>query len=360
MFYEFSQCLLPYCHYFNIFKYLTFRSICAFMTSLCISLIIGSSFIKFIKKFQVSGQPIREDGPNHFNKSGTPTMGGLLIILTLFISILFWGNLRNPYLWLMLINLLGFSCIGLYDDILKIKIKNSYALSAKMKFFLQIIFATIIFYLLKEYSPDFFNYLTIPFTKGYKIELPTMLFFLLFIFILVGSSNAVNLTDGLDGLAIVPIVIVAFVFGLIAYLTGHFHFSQYLNIIFIKNSGELVIFCSALIGSGLGFLWFNAPPAKVFMGDTGSLSLGASLGLLSIIVKHELILAIVGGIFVVEAVSVIIQVFYFKCTGKRIFLMSPIHHHFEKKNWPETVIVIRFWIVSIILAVIGIASLKIR
>jgi len=347
--------------FLNVFKYLTVRTGLAAFTSLFIVFLIGTPFINFFSAKQIL-DPIREDGPNDhiIKKIGTPTMGGVLILIGLFSGILLWGDLKNIYIWFLIYIVFSYGLLGAYDDYKKIKLKNSSGISFKLKIISQILIATIGILLLNYFSEntDLQN-LYFPFFKNLIINLGW--FFIPFaVFIIVGSSNAVNLTDGLDGLATVPVILVAACFAFISYVTGNIVFSEYLQIPYIAGVGEIVVFLGAIIGSCLGFLWFNAPPAKIFMGDTGSLALGGSLGAVGIITKHEIVLAITGGLFVLEAVSVIVQVISFKLTGKRIFKMAPIHHHYEKKGWPESTIVIRFWIVAIILAMVGLATLKFR
>jgi phospho-N-acetylmuramoyl-pentapeptide-transferase len=306
--------------------------------------------------------PIRQDGPDEhlIKKIGTPTMGGIMILIGIIIGTLLWADLKNHYIWFLIFVVSSFGILGAIDDYLKIKKRNSIGLSSKLKFLLQIILAIIaINYLNNVIDHSHLKNLYFPFFKNLVLNLG-LFFFPFCIFIIVGSSNAVNLTDGLDGLATVPVILVATCFAFISYVVGNIVFSNYLQIPYIENVGEAAIFCGSIMGSCLGFLWYNAPPAKIFMGDTGSLSLGSSLGAVSIISKHEIVLAIVGGLFVLETASVVIQVISFKLTGKRIFKMAPIHHHFEKKGWPESTVVIRFWIISIILALIGLATLKLR
>ena len=347
--------------FLNVFKYITFRTGLAFFTSLFIALLIGGPFIKLFSNKKIFN-PIREDGPSDHivKKIGTPTMGGVIILLGLIISVLLWADLTNIYILFCLYIVSSFGFLGAYDDYKKIKNKNSLGLSSRLKMIIQITLALvglIILTFVVEYEE--FQNLYFPFLKNLIINLGW--FFIPFsIFVIVGSSNAVNLTDGLDGLATVPVILVAGCFAFISYVTGNIVFSDYLQILYIEGAGEISIFCGAIIGACLGFLWFNAPPAKIFMGDTGSLSLGGSLGAVGIITKHEIVLAITGGLFVLEALSVMVQVISFKLTGKRIFKMAPIHHHFEKKGWPESTVVIRFWIISIILAMIGLATLKLR
>jgi phospho-N-acetylmuramoyl-pentapeptide-transferase len=346
----------------NLFRYLTFRTLGAILTALLIGLFLGKPFIAWLKKKQAQGQPIREDGPQEhlIKKKGTPTMGGLLILFSLTLSTLLWSDIRNPYIWIVIGVTLGFGMLGAMDDYLKLTHQSSYkGLSAKLRISVEIIICFIAFYCLQLLNPLTYDLLSIPFLKNIFIELG--FFFIPFsMIVVVGAANAVNLTDGLDGLAIVPVMMVATCFAIISYAVGNFHFAHYLQIFYIPHVGELAIFCGSLIGSGLAFLWYNAPPARVFMGDTGSLAAGSAIGILGVITKHEFVLALMGGVFVVEALSVIIQVLYFKMTRKRIFLMAPIHHHFEKKGWAESTIVIRFWIISAVLALMGLATLKIR
>jgi len=330
-------------------------------TSMLVVFLIGTPFINFFSARQIIN-PIREDGPDEhiIKKIGTPTMGGVLILLGLFSSILLWGNLSSPYIWVLIFIVASFGLLGAYDDYKKIKFSNSSGVSFKFKIIIQIIIAVLGILILTHFTdhPDLKN-LYFPFFKNLLINLGW--FFIPFsVFIIVGSSNAVNLTDGLDGLATVPVILVAGCFAFISYVTGNIVFSEYLQIPYIEGVGEVTVFLGSVIGACLGFLWFNAPPAKIFMGDTGSLALGGSLGAVGIITKHEIVLAITGGLFVLEATSVIVQVLSYKLTGKRIFKMAPIHHHFEKKGWAESTIVVRFWIISFILAMIGLATLKLR
>ena len=361
MLYQFLLNFVDTFGFLNVFKYLTFRTGLSVFTSLLIVLIIGGPFIKFSSNQKIYN-PIRDDGPEDhiIKKIGTPTMGGIIILLGLLVSVLCWADLSNINILFCIYIAISFGLLGAYDDYKKIKFTNSSGISSKLKIVLQIILAIIgvIFYLQFVDYQDVTN-LYFPFFKDLIINLGW--FFVPFsVFVIIGSSNAVNLTDGLDGLATVPVILVAACFAFISYVTGNIVFSDYLNIPYIEGTGEISIFCGAIIGSCLGFLWFNAPPAKIFMGDTGSLSLGGSLGAVGIITKHEIVLAITGGLFVLEAVSVMVQVISFKLTGKRIFKMAPIHHHFEKKGWPESTVVIRFWIISIILAMVGLATLKLR
>ena len=361
MLYNFLITLIDQFSALNVFRYLTFRTGLSVMSSMAIVFLIGGPFIKCIQSHKITG-PIREDGPiDHIvKKVGTPTMGGLLILIGILFGTLLWADLTNPYIWVLLMVSTSFGLLGFVDDYIKIKRNNSRGISSGMKIFCQIILSLIaVFLLLKFGNSEHLKNLYFPFFKNLVINLG--LFFIPFsIFIIVGSSNAVNLTDGLDGLATVPVMLVALSFTLICYVTGNIVFSEYLQIPYITNVGETSIFCGAMVGSCLGFLWFNAPPAKIFMGDTGSLSLGGSLGAVSIISKHEIVLGIIGGLFVLETASVIIQVVSYKLTGKRVFMMAPLHHHFEKKGWAESTVVIRFWIISIILALIGLATLKLR
>lgn len=349
--------------FFNLFRYITFRTTGALLTALLISFLCGPLLITWLKKKQYHGQPIRDDGPpSHLlTKQGTPTMGGSLILLALSISTLLWTNLTDPYIWIVLLVTLGFGYIGAIDDYLKLTKRNTKGLSGKKKLLFQILISAIATYsVMMVGDPELATSTSIPFFKNILINLGW--FYIPFgIFVVVGASNAVNLTDGLDGLAIGPVMIVAACFVLISYLVGNHVFANYLQIAFLPGTGELAIFCGALIGAGLGFLWYNAPPAMVFMGDTGSLAAGGALGMVAVITKHEFVFAIIGGLFVMEAISVILQVGYFKISkGKRVFLMAPIHHHFEKKGWSEPTIVFRFWIISIVLALLGLATLKLR
>lgn len=347
---------------FNLFRYLTFRSGGAIFTSLIISFIIGPKIIRWLKSIQGDGQPIREDGPEShlLTKKGTPTMGGVMILISVAIATLLWADLSNQYVWVVLIVTAGFGLIGFIDDYQKLTKRSHHGISSRQKLGMQFAISLIAVLVINQISaPEQATHLALPFFKDTLINLG-LFYFIFAMIVMVGASNAVNLTDGLDGLAIVPIMIAASCFGLIAYLAGNFNFSEYLQIHFVKGSGEIAIFCAALIGAGLGFLWFNAPPAKVFMGDTGSLAFGGALGTIAVITKHEIVLAIIGGLFVMEAVSVILQVASFKLTGKRIFKMAPIHHHYEKLGWSEPTIVIRFWIIAFVLALIGLSTLKLR
>lgn len=346
---------------FNLFNYITFRTGGAVLTALLFSLILGTPFITWLKSRQAEGQPIRDDGPDtHFAKKGTPTMGGLLILSSFVISTLLWVPVGNPYLWPVLAVIVSFGSIGLADDWMKLSKNTSRGMSGKRKLLLQLVICIFVSMFFVELSPEELRYsVAVPFFK--EQLLPLGLFYILFTsFVIVGASHAVNLTDGLDGLAIVPVMIVASCFVLFAYLSGNINFASYLQISYIPGVGDLATLCGALIGASLGFLWFNAPPAKVFMGDTGSLALGGALGAISVATRHEFVLAIAGGLFVLETVSVILQVASFRLFGKRIFLMAPLHHHFEKKGWAESTIVIRFWIISVVLALISLSTLKLR
>ncbi len=347
---------------FNLVRYITFRSGAACLTALIVSFWLGPMVIRWLRSVQKHGQPIREDGPERHlvEKKGTPTMGGLLILFALTISTLLWVDLRNGYVWAVLFVTLGYGALGFCDDYLKVTKRNTKGVPGRVKLVVQagvgLIAAIWIAWLSRG---PLGTALTLPVFKDVIIQLGW--FFPIFgMLVMMGASNAVNLTDGLDGLAIVPTIICAGVFALIAYLVGNRIFADYLQLNPVAGAGELAVFCSALIGAGMGFLWFNAPPAAVFMGDIGSLALGGALGAVAMATKHEIVLMIVGGLFVVETVSVIIQVFWYKRTGQRVFLMAPLHHHFEKKGWAEATIVIRFWIVSMILALVGLATLKIR
>ena len=361
MFYDLLLNYVENFTFLNVFRYITVRTGLAFFTSLLIVLLIGGPFIRLFSNKKIFN-PIREDGPSEHivKKIGTPTMGGVIILLGLIISVLFWADLTNIYILFCLYIVSSLGILGAYDDYKKIRSSSAVGISSKLKILAQIFLAILgLIFLTYFVEYEEFRNLYFPFFKNLMINLGW--FFIPFsVFVIVGSSNAVNLTDGLDGLATVPVILVAGCFAFISYVTGNIVFSEYLKILYIEGAGEISIFCGAIIGACLGFLWFNAPPAKIFMGDTGSLSLGGSLGAVGIITKHEIVLAITGGLFVLEALSVMVQVISFKITGKRIFRMAPIHHHFEKKGWPESTVVIRFWIISIILAMIGLATLKLR
>jgi len=359
--YNFLISLVDQFSVLNVFRYLTFRTGLSLMSSMIIVFLVGGPFIKFIQTHKFTG-PIRDDGPlDHIvKKMGTPTMGGVLILIGILFGTLLWADLNNSYIWVLLMVATSFGLLGATDDYLKIKRNNSRGISSAAKIIWQIILSLIAIFLLMKYGDnEHLKNLYFPFFKNLTFHLG--LFFIPFtVFIIIGSSNAVNLTDGLDGLATVPVMLVALSFTLICYVVGNTVFAEYLQIPYIANVGEASIFCGSIVGSCLGFLWYNAPPAKIFMGDTGSLSLGGSLGAVSIISKHEIVLGIIGGLFVLETASVIIQVISFKLTGKRVFMMAPLHHHFEKKGWAESTVVIRFWIISIVLALIGLATLKLR
>ena len=361
MLFEFLTSLVDQYSFLNVFKYLTFRTGLSLMTSLIIVFLIGGPLIKFFSKMDITG-PIRQDGPiDHIvKKTGTPTMGGIIIIIGMLTSTILWADLKNVYIWSLIFISISLGTLGFVDDLLKIKYKNSRGLNSKLKFSGQFVIGLATLLLIINFSNhEYINNIYFPFFKNLILDLG--IYFLPFgLFVIIGSSNAVNLTDGLDGLATVPIMLVALSFTFISYVVGNIIFSEYLQIQYIPGVGETAIFCGSIVGSCLGFLWYNAPPAKIFMGDTGSLSLGGSLAAVAIIVKHEIVLAIIGGLFVLETISVIIQVISFKLTGKRVFMMAPIHHHFEKKGWAESTIVIRFWIIAIILALIGLATLKLR
>ncbi|MGB9153254.1 MAG: phospho-N-acetylmuramoyl-pentapeptide-transferase [Alphaproteobacteria bacterium] len=356
--------LAPYAHdfiLFNLFRYITFRTGCAMATSLLICFVFGPAIIRWLKRKQGAGQPIRSDGPEtHLKKKGTPTMGGLMILISVLVSTLLWADLSDPYTWTVLFVTVGFGLVGFLDDYQKLTKRSHHGVPGKVRLAIQIVISAVaVFAITTAAAPATANSLAIPFVKDYM--LPLGVFFIPFaVFVIVGASNAVNLTDGLDGLATVPVIIAALCFIIITYLVGNLNFATYLQIHHVQGAGELAVFCGSLVGACLGFLWFNAPPAQVFMGDTGALSLGAALGTVAVIVKHEMVLAIIGGLFVMETLSVIIQVVSFKLTGKRVFRMAPIHHHFEKLGWSEPTVVIRFWIIACILGLIGLATLKLR
>ena len=346
----------------NVFRYITFRTGGATVTALLISFLFGPRMIALLRARQRRGQPIREDGPQThvLQKQGTPTMGGFLILVGLVPSVLLWADWSNRYVWIVLFVTLGFGAVGFADDYLKVSKISPQGVPGRVKLLFEFAIALVAMWALVLVSSEpLQTALTLPFFKTVLIQLGGF-FFLFGALVIVGSSNAVNLTDGLDGLAIVPVMIAAASLGLIVYLVGNAVFADYLQIHFVPGTGELAVFCGALIGAGLGFLWYNAPPAMVFMGDTGSLALGAALGAISVAAKHELVLAIIGGLFVLEAVSVIVQVASFKLTGKRVFRMAPLHHHFEQKGWAEPTVVVRFWIISVVLAMAGLATLKLR
>jgi len=361
----FYNLLAPYAHQLhiaNLFSYISFRSGMAILLSMTICFVIGPKLINYLCSMQKNGQPIREDGPeSHFDKAGTPTMGGLMIIGSTLISTLLLANLTNPYIWVCLFVMTMFGILGFLDDYTKVSKNNYHGISGKLKLLIQFIVSIIAFVVVQYYAKEeYATQLTFPFLKNLFLDLGY--FYMPFaMIVIIGSSNAVNLTDGLDGLAIGTIAIAIASFALICYLVGNSIYANYLQIIYVPHVGELTVFCAAIIGSSLGFMWYNAQPAQIFMGDTGSLSLGGVLGTISVITKHELVLGIIGGVFVIETLSVILQVAYFKQSGgKRIFLMAPLHHHFEKKGWPESKVVVRFWILAIIFALIGLSSLKLR
>jgi phospho-N-acetylmuramoyl-pentapeptide-transferase len=362
MLYNFLFPLADDINVFNLFQYLTFRTGGAVMTALLISFVLGGPLIRWLRSVQGDGQPIREDGPagHSLTKKGTPTMGGFLILIALAISTLLWADLSNRYVWAVLMVTLSYGAIGFVDDYLKLSKRSSDGLPGRIKMALELLIACAAAWWIMQISQSpLSGALAVPFLKSLLIDLGW--FFIPFAaLVMVGASNAVNLTDGLDGLAIVPAMIVAGCFALISYLVGNAVFAGYLQLHGVPGAGELTVFCGALVGASLGFLWFNAPPAMVFMGDTGSLSVGGALGTVSVITKHELVLAIIGGLFVLETVSVIVQVASFKLTGKRVFRMAPLHHHFEQKGWKEPTIVIRFWIIAMILAIAGLSTLKLR
>ncbi|MEO3414924.1 phospho-N-acetylmuramoyl-pentapeptide-transferase [Roseovarius sp. CAU 1744] len=346
---------------FNLFRYITFRSGGAFMTALVFGFLFGKPLINVLRRKQGKGQPIRDDGPEgHFVKAGTPTMGGLLIVGALLTSTLLWARLDNTFVWLVLFVTVSFGAVGYLDDHAKVSKQTSSGVPGKLRLAIGFLIAGSAAYWATLAHPEALQYkLAFPVFKDALLNLG--IFFIPFaMFVIVGAANSVNLTDGLDGLAIMPVMIAAGALGIIAYAVGRVDFTEYLDVHYVPGTGEILVFVAGLCGGGLGFLWYNAPPAAVFMGDTGSLALGGALGAIAVVSKHEIVLGIVGGLFVVEALSVIIQVLYFKRTGKRVFLMAPIHHHYEKKGWAEPQIVIRFWIIALILALIGLATLKVR
>lgn len=355
-----AEYLQQYYSGFAVFQYLTFRGILGVLTALGISLLLGPWMISRLNILQV-GQVVRDDGPeSHLTKAGTPTMGGTLILIAIFVSALFWSDLSNRYVWVVLLVTAIFGAVGFVDDYKKVIQKDTRGLPARWKYFWQSVagMCAAIYLYMNAASPAETE-LMIPFFKNVSIELDLM-YIVLTYFVIVGTSNAVNLTDGLDGLAIMPTVMVGGALGIIAYLVGNAEFSRYLHIPYIAGTGELLVFCAALGGAGLGFLWFNTYPAQVFMGDVGALALGASLGVIAVIVRHEIVLFIMGGVFVMETVSVMIQVASYKLTGKRVFRMAPIHHHFELKGWPEPRVIVRFWIITVMLVLLGLATLKLR
>lgn len=361
MFYNLLYPLSEYFSIFNVFKYITFRTVYGILTSFALSLYLGPIVIKKLKSMQLSQKTKGYEPETHKEKEGTPTMGGIFIILSAVISSILWADLKNPYIWITLFALTGTAIIGFYDDYIKTVKKNPEGISPKLKFTLQLVIAiSISFLVIYVDKGTNSTKLSFPFFKNLIFNL-SYFYIVLAVFIIVGASNAVNLTDGLDGLATMPSVIAFGTFIIFAYVAGNVKFANYLQIIYVPGAGELAIFCGALVGAGLGFLWFNAYPASVFMGDVGSLSLGAALGTVAIIVKQEIVLAIVGGLFVLETISVILQVGFFKATkGKRLLKMAPIHHHFELKGWQEPKIIVRFWIISLVLALIALSTLKLR
>lgn len=346
---------------FNVFRYITFRTGGAIMTALLVVFMFGPLLINQLRLHQGKGQPIRSDGPEaHLAKVGTPTMGGLMILLGVGVATILWANLANKFVWVVLAVTLSYGLIGFYDDFLKVTKRTTHGFSSGMRLGLELLIAGIAAYSISLITkPELATTLSVPFLKDVLIDFGPF-FILLGIFVIAGSGNAVNFTDGLDGLAIVPVMIAASTFGLIAYVVGNAVFADYLQLNFVPGAGELAVICGALVGAGLGFLWFNAPPAMIFMGDTGSLALGGALGAIAVAAKHEIVLGIVGGLFVLETLSVIVQVVSFKLTGKRVFRMAPLHHHFEQKGWNEATIVVRFWIIAFVLAMIGLSTLKLR
>ena len=347
----------------NIFRYITFRTGGAIVTALLFVFFFGPRVIRSLRIRQGKGQPIRKEGPERhiLQKQGTPTMGGLMILSGVTFSVLLWGNLTNPYVWVVLLLTLVYGAVGLYDDYLKVTRQSVQGFQGRIKLVIETAAALVATYAIASVGEQpFSTSISIPFFKDLMVPLGMWMFLIFGTFIIVGAGNAVNLTDGLDGLAIVPVMIAAATFGFIAYLVGNALFADYLQVHFVPGTGELAIVCGALVGAGLGFLWFNAPPALIFMGDTGSLALGGALGTIAVASKHELVLAIVGGLFVLEAVSVIVQVASYKLFGTRVFRMAPLHHHFEQKGWPESTVVVRFWIISVVLALAGLATLKLR
>lgn len=343
---------------YNLFRYLTFRTGAAIITALLICFVFGPMIIRALRSRQKKGQPIREDGPQShiIAKAGTPTMGGVMILLSITVSTFLWADITSPYVWIVMAVTLSFGAIGFMDDYKKVSEHSTAGVSGKFKFLIECLIAGgVAYFLMQLAGPE----IGMPGLKNFTLNLGIM-YIPFIIIVIVGAANSVNLTDGLDGLATMPVVIAASAFGLIAYIVGNTVLSGYLGVPYVDGSGELAVVCGALIGACLGFLWFNAPPAMVFMGDTGSLALGGALGSIAAVTKHEIVLAVVGGVFVLETVSVVVQVLSFKLTGKRVFRMAPIHHHYEQKGWAEPTIVIRFWIISLILALIGLASLKLR
>lgn len=355
-----AEYLVKFFSGFNVFSYLTFRAIVSLLTALIISLWLGPKCIAWLQKLQI-GQVVRNDGPeSHFSKRGTPTMGGIMILASITVTVLLWGSLSNPYVWFVLVVLLGYGIVGFVDDYRKVVRKNTKGLIARWKYFWQSVIALFVAFAMYAIGKDTpATQLVVPFFKDIMPQLG-VLYILLAYFVIVGTSNAVNLTDGLDGLAIMPTVLVAAGLGMVAWATGNTNFAEYLHIPYIRHASELVIVCTAIVGAGLGFLWFNTYPAQVFMGDVGSLALGGALGTIAVLLRQEFLLVIMGGVFVVETLSVILQVGSFKLRGQRIFRMAPIHHHYELKGWPEPRVIVRFWIISLMLVLIGLATLKVR
>jgi phospho-N-acetylmuramoyl-pentapeptide-transferase len=355
-----TEWLTQYYSGFSVFRYLTLRGILGVLTALIISFLVGPAMIRRLRQYKI-GQTVRDDGPqSHLSKAGTPTMGGALMLVGIGIATLLWSNLANVYVWVVLLVTLAFGLIGLVDDYKKLVLRNPRGLAARYKYLWQSVvglIAAILLYALADTPAE--TALLIPYLKDVSVQLGPW-YILLTYLVIVGSSNAVNLTDGLDGLAVMPTVLIAGALGIFVYASGHANFADYLRIPSVPGVGEVVVFCAALVGAGLGFLWFNAYPAQVFMGDVGALALGAALGVVAVVVRQELVLLIMGGIFVAETLSVMLQVASFKMTGKRIFRMAPLHHHFELQGWPEPRVIVRFWIVTVILVLVGLASLKIR
>ena len=360
MLFYLAKFLEGYSRSFHVFHYITLRCVLAALTALLIALVVGPLVIRKLTFYQI-GQFVRVEGPkSHLQKAGTPTMGGVLVLIAISLSVLFWADLRNHYVWVVFLTMTGFGIIGFIDDYRKVVLKNSQGLFAYQKFFWQTLLglcAAIFLFFTAKYATE--TRLVIPFFKSLGFELGVFYIFFVY-FVIVGTSNAVNLTDGLDGLAILPTVMIAGALGIFAYVDGNSHFSKYLFMPYVPGVGEVAIFCSAIVGAGLGFLWFNTYPAQIFMGDVGALGLGAAIGTVAVMVRQELVLMIMGGIFVLETVSVILQVASFKLTKKRIFKMAPIHHHFELKGWPEPRIIVRFWIITCVLVLLGLATLKLR
>lgn len=356
-----SEWLSQYFHFFHVFQYLTLRAILGTLTALVTALLLGPTIIRQLSSHRV-GQVVRDDGPqSHLSKAGTPTMGGTLVIISVLLGTLLWSDLSNRYVWLVIIMTLGFGAIGYWDDYRKLVLKHSRGMPARQKYLCQSILGFgAAFYLFFTASLPAETSLVFPFFKNVSIVLGPILFILLTYFVIVGASNAVNLTDGLDGLAIMPAVMISGALGVFAYATGNIQYANYLAIPYVPGSGEIVVFCGALVGAGLGFLWFNTYPAQIFMGDVGALALGAALGTIAVVVRQEIVFFLMAGIFVLETVSVILQVGSFKLTGKRIFRMAPIHHHFELKGWPEPRVIVRFWIITFVLVLCGLATLKLR